>query len=84
MGVSQNNNARLWKKVQNIGGGNNQKHSTVNLNGADYNGIKNTYVCSNLSQAPTKKNKIEQENSAVADSGCTGNFMAVSAQLKNV
>ena len=36
-------------------GEDNQKHSTVNLNGKTYNGIENKYICSNLSQAPTTK-----------------------------
>ena len=67
-------------------GGDNQKHSTVNLNGKTYNSIENTYTCINLSRYPTAKIRkgSEQENSTVADSGCTLNSMAVSAHLKNV
>ena len=48
MGGSQNNKARICKKGLNIGVGGNQKHSTVDLNGTTYNGIKNTYVCGNF------------------------------------
>ena len=37
------------------------------------------------SSANYKKHaRKKEENSAVADSGCTGNFMALSAQLNNV
>ena len=66
--------------------GNNQKHSTVNLNGKTYNGMENTHICSNLSQAAPKKvrKEIEQENSADADSGCIVNFVAVSDYLDDV
>ena len=74
------------KKVWNRGGVDNQKHSTLNLNGIDYNIIENEYVFSNLSWAPITKNikEIEQKNSAVADSGCMGNFVAVYSHLNNV
>ena len=36
-----------------------------------------------LERQPQKK-ETKEENSTVTDSGCTGNFMAVSSNLKNV
>ena len=79
----QNNKARLRKKRKKERWGDNQKHSTLNLNGTDYNGIKKI-VGSNLFQGGKKRKKIEQERSTVADSGRTINFMEVSALLNNV
>ena len=69
MGGSQNNKEFLWKKVQKRGGVDNQKHIAVKLNGTAYNGIENTYLCSNLSQGTTTKNRKETEhvNSKVSD-----------------
>ena len=44
----------------------------------------NMYVAISLMRQPQQnKQETKEENSAVADSGCTGNFMAVSAHLNN-
>ena len=85
MGGSQHNKSHVWKKVWKIFGGDNKKQSTVKLNSKTYNGTENTYVCSNLAQAPTKQRQNKkEENYAVSDSGCTGNFMTVSDHLDNL
>ena len=44
MGGPYNKKARVRKKGPKIDGGDNQKHSTLNLNGTTYNGIDNAYV----------------------------------------
>ena len=45
----------------------------------------NMYVAISLMRQPQQnKQETKEENSAVADSGCTGNFMAVSAHLNNL
>ena len=81
----QNNKAWVWKRGQNKSGGDDHKHISINCKGTIYNGFENTYECSNLSWDPNQKNaKTKDENSAVADSGCTGNFMTVSNHLNNV
>ena len=62
-----------WKRVR----GDDQKHSSLKCNGTSYNGSENAYVCRNRSRAPTTKIKQEkkEENYAVTDSGCMGDFM---------
>ena len=56
-------------------GGDDQEHSTLTCNGKSYNGFeKYMYVAISLKRQPQKTNNKKQENSAVADSGCTGNF----------
>ena len=57
MGVSQKNKSRVWNKGRKRGGGDDQKNSTLTCKGKFYNGLENTYVCSNLTQAPTKTKK---------------------------
>ena len=57
MGGSQNNKTRVWKKGRKKVGEDNQKHISLNCNVKIYNIFENTYVCSNLAQAPTTKNK---------------------------
>ena len=86
MGVSKNNNTYVCKKGWKIYGRDDQKHISLNFNGIIYNLFESIYVCRNLDWAPTTKNKQEtkEENSAVADSGFTRNFMEVSAHLNNV
>ena len=43
------------------------------------------YVEISIEIQPQKnKQETKEENSAVADSGCTGNFVAVSAHLKHL
>ena len=66
--------------------GDNQKHSTVKLNGKTYNGIENNmYVVIFLERQPRKHTQErKEENLAVSDSGYTVNFMAVTAHLNNV
>ena len=83
---SKNNKAKVWEKGWKRVRGDDQKHSILTFNGTVYNVFENSYVCSNLTWAPTTKNTQEtkEENPAIADSGCKGNFMAVYAHLKNV
>ena len=86
MGGSQKNKLRVCKKGWKRGRGDDHKHSTLNCNGTIYNEPENTYLCSNIAQAPTTKNTQEtkEENSAVSDLGCTRSFTAVSSHLNNV
>ena len=44
----------------------------------------NMYVAISLECQPQKTKEIKEGNSKVADSGCTVNFMAVSAHLTNM
>ena len=47
------------ERTRERGGGDNQKHSTVNINDTTYNSIENKYVFSNLARAPTTKKTQE-------------------------
>ena len=78
MGGSQNNKVRVCKKVRNRSREDDKKHGTVNFNVTGYNELENKYACINPVRGP------KEENYTVADSGFTGNFMAVSVHLNNV
>ena len=57
MGVSQKNKACVWNKSQTVVGGNDHKNSTLTCKGTIYNGLENTYVCRNITRAPTTETK---------------------------
>ena len=44
----QNNKACLWNKGQKRGGVDDQENIILTFNVTSYNGIENTYVCSDL------------------------------------
>ena len=62
IGVLQVNNKFVWNKGLKRGGVDDHKHSLLNCNGKNYNGIDNAHICSNLAQSPTTKINQKKTN----------------------
>ena len=60
MGGSQNSKSCIRRKGWKRGEVDYQKHITLTCNDKIYDGFENTYVCSNISQAPTKQKRQEE------------------------